>query len=684
MEADRSLNDLTQYPVFPHIISDYTSTTLNLESELTFRDLSKPIGALNEQRLEYFLDRFYSMPPEDKQMGLPPPFLYGTHYSTPAYVLYYLVRVAPEYMLCLQNGKFDSTDRMFISLADNWQSCLNNPADLKESIPEFYSLTIGNSTNNGEFLLNNDDLDLGYRQNGTRLNDVELPPWAKSTKDFIKKCNKALECDYVSNHIHQWIDLIFGYKQQGIEAIKANNLFYYLTYENAIDIDKIVDLHERHAIEIQIQEFGQTPKQLFNGPHPRRNDSNGPIFIVNHSNDNIAINNSNNSAISQTNNINKIDLINQLDNQLYKEKQNLPDGSFDQDNIKVVSLGEDFKAEVDKELSRDNIQASNQSTIQTTKSIVSSYFTDFAMKTASITDKTLGTKLLPRISSLTTTNSSDNTSTTNTTIKYHDDKVDKHQIKPNVITKSISTPNTKTDLTTTSAEVSGVSVTIEPDSKETNSKSIGKISICCSGSDGNCRILDVDTSSVKGYSISTKRSYKCSEVSLSDCYITKDSKFALSSSWDNKLYTYSISNARLLEGQTAHDDSITCLSVDEAENFILTGARDGTVKLWSMKNNRIRSTTTREFYDHENPVQCVSLNETGNYAAAGAEDGKVIAWDVNSNQESLSYQIQVFFVLYVMDMSSMVDVTTEVFDVGLWIMEDLKRFTDILAHMMRK
>lgn len=32
-------------------------------------------------------------------------FLYGTHYSTPGYVLYYLVRLAPAAMLRLQNGK---------------------------------------------------------------------------------------------------------------------------------------------------------------------------------------------------------------------------------------------------------------------------------------------------------------------------------------------------------------------------------------------------------------------------------------------------------------------------------------------------------------------------------------------------------------------------------------------------
>ena len=41
--------------------------------------------------------------------------------------------------------------------------------------------------------------------------------------------HQALECDYVSQHIHEWIDLIFGYKQRGAEAVAANNVFYWLT-----------------------------------------------------------------------------------------------------------------------------------------------------------------------------------------------------------------------------------------------------------------------------------------------------------------------------------------------------------------------------------------------------------------------------------------------------------------------
>lgn len=45
------MNDLTQYPVFPWVVSDYLSNTLDLKNPKTFRDLTKPIGALNPERL---------------------------------------------------------------------------------------------------------------------------------------------------------------------------------------------------------------------------------------------------------------------------------------------------------------------------------------------------------------------------------------------------------------------------------------------------------------------------------------------------------------------------------------------------------------------------------------------------------------------------------------------------------
>lgn len=56
------------------------------------------------------------------------------------------------------------------------------------------------------------------------MNHVKLPEWAKGSAEmFVQTLRDALESDYVSRNLHHWIDLIFGYKQRGEEAIKANN-----------------------------------------------------------------------------------------------------------------------------------------------------------------------------------------------------------------------------------------------------------------------------------------------------------------------------------------------------------------------------------------------------------------------------------------------------------------------------
>lgn len=51
------------------------------------------------------------------------------------------------------------------------------------------------------------------------------------------------------------------------------SVFYYLCYEGAVDVDTIYDLSEKHALEVQIMEFGQIPKQIFKIPHPQRLNS---------------------------------------------------------------------------------------------------------------------------------------------------------------------------------------------------------------------------------------------------------------------------------------------------------------------------------------------------------------------------------------------------------------------------
>ena len=40
----------------------------------------------------------------------------------------------------------------------------------------------------------------------------------------------------MSSHLHEWIDLIFGCKQTGREALEAHNVFHHLFYEGAVGI----------------------------------------------------------------------------------------------------------------------------------------------------------------------------------------------------------------------------------------------------------------------------------------------------------------------------------------------------------------------------------------------------------------------------------------------------------------
>ena len=44
--------------VFPWVIADYSSPTLDLSDPATFRDLSRPIGALSADRLKGFRERY--------------------------------------------------------------------------------------------------------------------------------------------------------------------------------------------------------------------------------------------------------------------------------------------------------------------------------------------------------------------------------------------------------------------------------------------------------------------------------------------------------------------------------------------------------------------------------------------------------------------------------------------------
>nr|KAF6294195.1 WDFY family member 4 [Pipistrellus kuhlii] len=262
--AGRTHNDYMQYPVFPWVLADYTSQTLNLTNPKTFRDLSKPMGAQTKERRLKFIQRFKEVEKTEGDMTVQ--CHYCTHYSSAIIVASYLVRMPPfiQAFCSLQGGSFDVADRMFHSVQGAWESASReNMSDVRELTPEFFFLP--------EFLTNCNAVEFGCMQDGTALGDVQLPPWADGDPGkFISLHRQALESDFVSANLHHWVDLIFGFKQQGPAAVEAVNTFHPYFYGDKVDLGSIGDPLIRNTILGFVTNFGQVPKQLFTKPHPAR------------------------------------------------------------------------------------------------------------------------------------------------------------------------------------------------------------------------------------------------------------------------------------------------------------------------------------------------------------------------------------------------------------------------------
>ena len=313
----RSFNDVTQYPVFPWILVDYQSR--NLDNNNNKRDFSLPMGMmipdcfknLSEERqygylevyqnlknefecmypnfkfetyLEKGEDYYHSYNNKMAKMKLKEgkknknkeeysessseynqiqinqiPYIFGSHYSNPLYTSHYLVRVFPFSFISIQilGNKFDDADRMFISLSKTFESVCTLKDDVRELIPEFYTLP--------EIFMNKNNLNLAQGkkdQSGKimELNDVILPPWSENNAGIlVSKMRNFMENN--CENINKWIDLIFGYNQRGENADFANNLFMAQTYEKMVKIEE-VDPDLRESL-MRLIEVGVTPFKIF-------------------------------------------------------------------------------------------------------------------------------------------------------------------------------------------------------------------------------------------------------------------------------------------------------------------------------------------------------------------------------------------------------------------------------------
>ena len=280
MYANRSLNDINQYPVFPWIITNYKENDYNslLKDENLIRPFGVPMGMMDitegaENRKNNFLEHWKSM--EEDEEKTPNYDRYGTHYSTSLYVSYYLIRIFPfsNIRIELQGSKFDDPNRLFLTMENSFNMALTQKTDLRELIPEFFcfpemfynsnNLNLGQLTENIDGYIPEEKENIGDNPKKHIINNVQMPKWSKNNGYiFIQKHRELLESTEIGEKINEWINIIFGSKQKGPQAKKINNLFLDQTY------DDFEEQHNKSSLEDKINqnrlvEFGVTPNQIF-------------------------------------------------------------------------------------------------------------------------------------------------------------------------------------------------------------------------------------------------------------------------------------------------------------------------------------------------------------------------------------------------------------------------------------
>ena len=319
--SGRSFNDMTQYPVLPWLITNYEKEELNKDD---FRNLSIPVGMFDvnpkaETRKETFIDFYETLKTDFKEanpdfiyseflkkgdeyldeykskknkkkkdnninnnneLGLNDinissielnqiPYFFGTHYSCPTFVSHYLMRIFPFCLLSIeiQGDKFDDPERIFISLTRTFETASTLKEDVRELIPEFYTLP--------DMFLNKNNLNLTQDKLDAEgkiitVHNVELPPWCNNISyNFVAQMRKNLERNELK--INKWVDLIFGSLQRGEKAEENHNIFMAQSYEGMVKIDSVTDYDTRNAL-MRLCEVGVTPKQIFKNDTKQRNE----------------------------------------------------------------------------------------------------------------------------------------------------------------------------------------------------------------------------------------------------------------------------------------------------------------------------------------------------------------------------------------------------------------------------
>ena len=275
------------------IINNYNHNQTNKKNEKykgysskNYKEIIESINEYNIKNQNSFPEKQYELKIDiyeklkDKSIELILfPYLFGTHFSNSAYTSHFLTRIFPftKTAIKIQGEDFDAPDRLFINLEKTFNSVISEKSDLRELIPEFFFFP--------EMFQNINHLNLGKLQDliknnnqwnttvnlfkkffkgDVSVNNVFLPFWCKNNPYlFIIIYREILE---EITDINLWIDLIFGFKSNGIEAQNNCNLYSRYCYENCLSYylkkNKNLNKEEKESL-MKLCELGVNPIKIF-------------------------------------------------------------------------------------------------------------------------------------------------------------------------------------------------------------------------------------------------------------------------------------------------------------------------------------------------------------------------------------------------------------------------------------
>ena len=290
--TSRTYNDTNQYPVMPWIFMN----------DNRIRDFCLPMSIQDEKLKQNYLKIPQNSSENENRW-------HSNHYSTSAYICYYLMRTNPftESMIKFQSNNFDVPDRQFFSIRQTLILCEKNNNN-REPIPELYTIP--------EVYINLNNNDFGKqseRSFGGRIHNVWFSTFGNNTYDFIYKFKYMLNNnEEVNTTINGWFDFIFGIEQYNKDNKTGTGLrnFNKYSYGQNIDIKKIIyemkkNKKSESKIFSKIKEilgmvisFGQCPYQILTEKHPKRIYNNGINISL------YSFNNNTNEELDLLNNIN--------------------------------------------------------------------------------------------------------------------------------------------------------------------------------------------------------------------------------------------------------------------------------------------------------------------------------------------------------------------------------------------